>query len=142
MNNLEDVFEDSYRRVVGDGVGIDEKGSAFFERFYEIFVASSSLVQDKFAETDMEHQVRMLQRSMFHMITFYVSKQEDNYLEHVAEIHSSGQRNIKPDLYDLWLESLVETVSELDPDFDQSVALAWQLAMAPGIVYMKFHYDK
>jgi len=142
MNNLEEVFENSYRRVVGDGVGIDEKGRVFFGKFYENFLASSDQVEKMFAHTDMDQQVRMLQRSMFHMISFYVSKQEDNYLEGVAESHSAKQHNVSPDLYDLWLESLIKTVTEVDPEFDDTVGLAWQLAMAPGIVYMKFHYDR
>lgn len=142
MNNLEEVFEDSYRRVVGGGVGIDEKGAAFFKKFYENFLSSSDQVAEMFADTDMDQQVKMLQRSMFHMISFYVSKQQDNYLEGVAESHSAKQRNISPALYDLWLESLVHTVTEFDSEYDDTVGLAWRLAMAPGIVYMKFHYDK
>lgn len=142
MNNLEEVFENSYRRVVGGGVGIDEKGAAFFKKFYENFLSSSDQVAEMFADTDMDQQVKMLQRSMFHMISFYVSKQQDNYLEGVAESHSAKQRNISPVLYDLWLESLVHTVTEFDSEYDDTVGLAWRLAMAPGIVYMKFHYDK
>jgi len=142
MNNLEEVFENSYRRVVGGGVGIDEKGSIFFKKFYQNFLASSDLVTEMFVNTDMDQQVKMLQRSMFHMITFYVSKQEDNYLESVAESHSAKQHNISPGLYDLWLEALVQTVTEVDAEYDDTVGLAWRLAMAPGIVYMKFHYDK
>ena len=142
MNNLEEVFENSYRRVVGGGVGIDEKGSIFFRKFYDNFLASSDQVTEMFASTDMDQQVKMLQRSMFHMISFYVSKQEDNYLEGVAESHSAKQHNVSPGLYDLWLESLVQTVIEVDEEYDDSVGLAWRLAMAPGIVYMKFHYDK
>jgi hemoglobin-like flavoprotein len=142
MNNLEEVFENSYRRVVGERVGIDEKGSLFFSRFYENFLSSSDLVAEMFANTDMDQQVKMLQRSMFHMITFYVSKQEDSYLEGVAESHSATQHNVAPALYDLWLEALIETVMEVDTEYDETVGLAWRLAMAPGIVYMKFHYDK
>jgi hemoglobin-like flavoprotein len=142
MNNLEEVFENSYRRVVGGGVGIDEKGIIFFKKFYANFLSSSDLVTEMFVTTDMEQQVKMLQRSMFHMISFYVSKQEDNYLEGVAESHSTRQHNVSPELYDLWLESLVQTVIEVDEEYNDTVGLAWRLAMAPGIVYMKFHYDK
>ena len=142
MNNLEQVFENSYRRVVGDGVGIDKQGSVFFRRFYEHFLAGSDKVAVMFKNTDMDQQVKMLQRSMFHMITFYVSKQEDNYLEGIAESHSMKRHNIAPDLYDLWLEALILTVTEMDPEYDDTIGLAWRLAMAPGIVYMKFHYDK
>lgn len=142
MNNLEQVFESSYRRVVGDGVGIAVQGTAFFQQFYDHFLASSDTVALMFKDTDMDAQVKMLQRSMFHMITFYVSKQEDNYLQGIAESHSMGQHNVAPEFYDLWLEALIKTVSELDPEYEETIGLSWRLAMAPGIVYMKYHYNK
>ncbi len=142
MNNLEQVFESSYRRVVGDGVGIDAKGTAFFKQFYDHFLASSEIVAEMFKDTDMDAQVKMLQRSMFHMISFYVSKQEDTYLEGIAESHGKRKHNVAPELYDLWLEALIKTVSELDPEYEESIGLSWRLAMAPGIVYMKYHYTK
>lgn len=142
MNNLEQVFEDSYRRVVGDGVGIDARGAVFFKHFYDRFLNSSEKVALMFKDTDMDQQVKMLQRSMFHMVTFYVSKQEDNYLEGIAESHGKRKHNVEPEFYDLWLEALIQTVSELDPEYDQTTGLSWRLAMAPGIVYMKFFYDR
>lgn len=48
--------------------------------------------------------------------------------------------DIHPELYDLWLECLIETVAEFDDGFRDEVELAWRLVLSPGIVYMKFKY--
>lgn len=51
------------------------------------------------------------------------------------------QFNIKPYLYHLWFECLIDTVREFDPLFSDDVELAWRLTLSSGITYMKFGYD-
>ena len=46
-----------------------------------------------------------------------------------------------PELYEAWLDSLIATARESDPDFDDELELAWRVVLAPGIAYMKFRYD-
>lgn len=134
------LFEESYARVIGQGVGIGDKGRVFFGRFYSIFFSKSQQIRDKFAEVDIDTQVVVLQKSMFHMISFYETKTATEYLENIAQSHNRDQYGIKPEFYDIWLESLIETVAQLDPEYENSLALAWQLAMTPGIQFMKFQY--
>ena len=138
--NYEKLFEESYARIIGEGVGIDDKGHTFFSMFYDIFFSKSQQIRDKFADVDMDAQVRVLQKSMFHMIGFYATKTDSEYLATVARTHSRDQYDIRPEFYDIWLESLIETVQQLDPEYEENLALAWQLAMAPGIQFMKFRY--
>jgi len=138
--NYEKLFEDSYSRVIGEGVGIGNKGSTFFSRFYDIFFSKSQQIRDKFADVDTDAQARVLQKSMFHMIGFYATKTDSGYLAGVAHTHSRSQYDIGPEFYDIWLESLLETVQQLDPEYEDNLALAWQLAMTPGIQFMKFRY--
>ncbi|MBD3647467.1 MAG: globin [Pseudomonadales bacterium] len=142
MSNYEILFEASYDRVVGKGVGITEKGQRFFERFYENFFALSEEVQTKFRNTDMQVQVGMLEKSMYHLISFYVAKEASDYLRTMAEMHSKERHDISPGFYDLWMDALVQTVRELDPEFEDKIELAWRIAMTPGLLYMKFYYDK
>ena len=138
--NYEKLFEDSYARVIGEGVRIGDKGPAFFSLFYSIFFGKSQQIRDKFAHVDMDAQVVVLQKSMFHMIGFYATKTATDYLENIAYTHNRNQYGINPEFYDIWLESLVETVAQLDPEYDDNLALAWRLAMTPGIQFMKFRY--
>jgi len=139
--NTEALFEKSYQRVIGQGVGITERGQVFFAQFYENFFKSSEQVPEKFANTDMEKQVRMLQKGMYQLITFYLTKSESENLRSIAHTHDAHHYGIEPALYDLWLASLLQTVEELDPEYCPELRLAWEIVMSPGILYMKFHYQ-
>ena len=139
--NYEKLFEDSYSRVVGEGIGLNDQGKLFFSTFYDVFFSKSDEICTKFTHVDMAAQVGMLQKSMFHIISFYVAKTDSEYLRSIAMTHSRAQYDIKPEYYDIWLDSLIETVHKMDPEFEDDVGLAWQLAMTPGIQFMKFHYQ-
>ena len=138
--DLEAIFEESYDRVVGHGIGITERGEVFFRRFCEIFFQSSDDIAEKFAATDIDKQVRVLQKATFQLISFYLVKNDNDYLREIARIHDQAHLNIPPDLYDLWLDALVMTVAEMDPHYRPETALAWQVVMTPGILYLKFHF--
>ncbi|MFC6671801.1 globin [Marinobacterium aestuariivivens] len=97
---------------------------------------------EKFRDTDMDRQQAMLMKSFYHLLSFYASSNADYYLDRVAISHNRDHIDIRPALYDLWLDTLIATVQRFDPDFDAAVELAWRLVMTPGIVYMKFHYDR
>lgn len=136
--DIETVFDASYARVLERQVD----GKGFFEAFYERFVAASPEVAEKFRHTDMPRQQAMLKKSFYHLLTFYASSHADYYLDKVAISHNRRHLDIHPPLYDLWLETIVATLRDFDPAFDDTVELAWRLVMTPGIVYMKFHYER
>lgn len=140
--DIEATFIASYQRLIGEGVGITDRGKIFFRRFYENFLASSPRVREKFAETDMERQAAVLQKGLYHLISFYLTKNDNQYLLDIALSHGSDNYEIEADLYDLWLDALLKTVEELDPEYDRDLRLAWQIVMAPGILFMKHHYQK
>ena len=128
------LFDQSYARVFGEGVKIAEDATPFFEAFYRSFLTHSEIAA-AFSQTDMSRQVGMLRRSFFHLAAFYVSHEPSAELERIARIHS--RIGIKPAFYDLWLDALIDTVREFDPDCDLATELAWRWAMAPGLTYMQ-----
>jgi len=136
--DIERLFDESYVRVLDREV----EGRAFFAAFYERFLAASPQVAEKFRHTDMARQQAMLKKAFYHLLAFYASSHADYYLQQVAISHDRDHRDIPPALYDLWLESLIDTVSVFDEQFDDDVELAWRLVMTPGIVFMTFHYDR
>ncbi len=140
--DYDELFCQSYERVVGPGVGITDQGELFFARFYDNFLATSPTVAEKFKGTDMQRQGRMLQKSMYQLIAFYFSHSESDYLKMIAETHSQAHYDIEPGLYDDWLDSLVETVREFDSEFSERLELAWRLVMTPGIVFLKHFYKR
>lgn len=135
--SFDDIFDASYNRVQSPS----DSGLEFFEAFYRRFLLSSPEVRMLFRNTDMSAQRSMLKKSFYSLISFYASGAVDDVLRKTAYLHSAEQLNIKPHLYDLWLECLIDTVRDFDPEFEDDVELAWRLILSPGITYMKFGYD-
>jgi len=130
-----ETFEASLDRCTAD--------PAFLDRFYEKFLASSPKVREKFARTDFVHQKRAL-RGSFHLLLLAAETDKGDpgrYLRDLAAQHGRRQLDISADLYDIWLDSLLATVREFDPDFSPEIEQAWERVMMVGIHYMLAHYD-
>jgi len=116
---------------------------AFFEGFYDSFIGSSDEVKEKFKNTDMERQAKMLQDSLYVMAVAAQGGKNSparSFLPGLAEKHSRKGLDIRPELYDLWLDALLETVKGHDPECSPEVEAAWRATLASGIEYMRSHY--
>jgi hemoglobin-like flavoprotein len=117
--------------------------AGFLDAFYQRFIASSDEVRAKFAKTDMMGQVRVMEDTLF-VVANAVQGEEGSParsdLPRIAERHSRGDLDIRPELYDLFLECLVVTVRTHDPKFTPEVEFAWREVMGFGIDYMRKHY--
>jgi hemoglobin-like flavoprotein len=137
MNRPEiEVFNDSLERCL--------RGGDFFQRFYEVFLASSPEVREKFSGTDFRKQRRMLQTS-FYMLVEYIAvgwPECQAYLERIAVAHGKQGRDIPPGLYDLWLDCLLRAVRERDDQYSTEVDAAWRFMMGAGITFLKARYDR
>lgn len=138
MKNYLEFFLASLYRVSGE----PRQMSEFVSRFYEIFLEQSPEIAARFADTDMARQREMLAQSLHEMVDFSTSRVASERLRRVALRHSRGQRDVPPALYEIWLDSLIATVRELDPLFTTEIELAWRVVLAPGIAYMKFSYER
>jgi len=127
-----DAFLASYNRC--------RASPGFLDDFYRRFVASSEEVRAKFAGTDMKRQVRMLDDSLL-VIAVAVQGKGGSLargdLPRIAARHSSQDLDIRPALYDLWLECLIEAVRAHDPQFTGEIEAAWRSTVTFGIDYMR-----
>lgn len=133
-----------YVRIFSNSLGRMETSgpeNELVSRFYEKFTQSSPEIEEKFANSDIERQKEMLRDSFKHVLSFSTKRQSGEELERIAERHSKTDLNIQPRLYEAWMDSLVDAVRELDPEFDSAVETAWRIVMAPGVEFMKGHYD-
>jgi hemoglobin-like flavoprotein len=112
----------------------------FLHRFYALFLASSDKVARKFERTDMRKQVRTLKISLYIMMLAGGDPERDAQLERLARRHSRTDLDIEPQLYDLWLERLLQAVQECDSMFDLETEAAWRRVLEPGIEFMKSRY--
>ena len=131
-----------FRESCDRAVESESQGEEFLEAFYETFMSKSDEIAAKFARTDMRRQKQMLYQSLRHMVDFSVERQASEELRRVAERHSMSRIDIHPGLYDVWLDSLIETAQLFDARFTEEIELAWRVVLSPGIAYMKFKYDK
>ena len=130
-----DTFRASLKRCMAD--------DGFLESFYQAFVGSSEEVREKFRNTDMKRQIRMLEDSLYVLAVAVQGGQGSparGALSGIARKHGHAELDIRPELYDLWLSALVQTVEKSDPDYSEEIEIAWRDTLAGGIEYMRSHY--
>ena len=130
------VFEASLKRC--------EARTDFFDVFYEKFLRSSPEVAEKFAGTDFSRQKELLRTSLHHLLLVARDPKQGPvpYLEEIAVRHGAGHLAIGAHLYDLWLDSLLETVRVCDPECSPNVEAAWEEVMMVGIHYLCANYER
>jgi putative SOS response-associated peptidase YedK len=130
---LRDTFHGSFSRC--------QAMPGFFDRFYEIFVAHSEEARERFKSTDMDRQVKVLANIFYtNKLALSESALILEKMNDLATIHDREHRDIRPELYDEWLDCLILTVSEFDHEYSHSVEKAWRKMMEPGINFMKSRY--
>ena len=63
-----------------------------------------------------------------------------DHMDSIAKRHSRNERDIRPELYDLWLECLLQAVDEHDPLFSHELKESWRASMTHGIDYIRSQY--
>ncbi len=112
----------------------------FMETFYQSFVSSSEEVREKFRNTDLQRQARMLSDSLYVLAVAVQGKVGSpawGDLPRLAERHSRKDLDIRPPLYDHWLACLIDTARQHDPQFTSEIEAAWRATLSVGIAYMK-----
>ena len=125
-------FRSSVNRCVAD--------EAFLQDFYDRFLASSEEVRAKFSGTDMAAQKRVLADSLF-LLAVAVQGQSTSpswkQMGRIAERHSRSGMDIRPELYDLWLDCLMQAVAAHDPQYSPEIDLAWRSVLGEGIAFLR-----
>ena len=115
----------------------------FMESFYQSFVSASEEVREKFRNTDLQRQARMLSDSLYVMavaVQGQTGSPARGDLPRLAERHSRKDLDIRAPLYDHWLACLIDTARRHDPQFTPEIEAAWRATLAAGIAYMKARY--
>ena len=132
-------FEESYARIFGHGVSMDEGADDFFRSFYDKFLQDPE-VAVLFADTDLSRQVTMLKKSLFQLVSYYVVGEPTAELDRLAQLHK--KLGIAPEAFDVWMQALLDTAAEYDAAFNETTRLAWCWALAPGIAYMRLMLNR
>ena len=113
----------------------------FIDYFYDLFLQSSEEVAEKFAHTDFRKQKRMLKASFYLILLANEGKPEGrSHLKRIAQLHSRQGVDVRPGLYELWLDSLMQTVRAYDPQWTEEIEQVWRQMLRPGIIRMQTGY--
>lgn len=113
----------------------------FFVSFYRNLFARAPHMEPRFAKTNFTRQHKLLQHAIGLLLSFPTQPSaEPTILTRVADRHGSRDLDILPEWYPDFVEALVLTASEHDPEFSQDIEAAWRAAVAPGIAYMQARY--
>ncbi|MND77600.1 hypothetical protein D3C80_692850 [compost metagenome] len=111
----------------------------FFDTFYQHFLASSPAVRDKFVKTDMTAQKHLLRAGILNLV-LYARGMSDTKLRALGQSLSREGFDIRPELYDLWVDSLLLAVRQHDPEVDLEDLAAWREVLGKGINVIKSYY--
>jgi hemoglobin-like flavoprotein len=114
----------------------------FFPDFYRNFFRACPEAAPLFAKTNFDRQYRLLQHAIGLLLAFSNQPHtEPTILTRVAERHSRRDLAIHPRLHGPFLESLIKTIQEHDPQFTAVTEDAWRRTIAPGFAYMQSRYE-
>ncbi|HET7294624.1 MAG TPA: globin [Vicinamibacteria bacterium] len=115
----------------------------FLHRFYDAFMNSSQEIRDKFQKTEFPRQTRVLADSLY-VLAVAAEKKGDNVawseLTRLAEQHDRAHLDVRPELYDTWLECLVATARAFDPEMTPEIESAWRNTLSLGIEHLRSRY--
>jgi hemoglobin-like flavoprotein len=130
------LFNDSYERCIRN-----PRAPGFLNRFYELVLASSDEVAEKFKNTDSHKQTHAIKASLYYLLMACSGAPEAmTHLERIADLHSRTKLDIRPELYDVWLACLLQAVREYDAFWNAEREAAWRRVLAFGIEFMRSKY--
>lgn len=128
------VVRPSFQRCCG-------QGDDFFDAFYARLSEKAPEIGPMFAQTNMRRQNALLRRGIDNLLAHAEGVADaSNELVRLGELHGRDQLDVRPDLYSLWVEALMESVRESDPQFDEMTEAAWRDVLASGIELMVSRY--
>lgn len=87
-----------------------------------------------FAQVDMQQQNRLIRQGVEHLVSFAVGSEESSEaLRRVGISHGQHGLNIAPELYPIWLDTLMDTVRNHDPEATDDVEAAWRVVARGGL---------
>ena len=111
-----------------------EAAGDFAEKFYDIFLNSSPEIPPYFAQTDFDKQRKLLRATVAIVVARDVSDPNMRAtMDRIGESHSRKKLDVLPRLYELWLDSICETVKALDPEWTEQLEDHWRLRLRAGM---------
>jgi hemoglobin-like flavoprotein len=107
------------------------------DAFYDTFLRSHPDIPKYFEKTDFKQQKLLLRQGINCMLMFAEGNFAGDFcLEEIKVSHNRKHYNIHPEMYPYWKHSLMQVLSEYDPEFNEELARLWSEALDSGIKFM------
>ena len=112
--------------------------SDFLSRFYTIFIDTHPAIAETFRGTDWKQQVHLLRHGVSASILYAGGGELGTHeLQRLHKSHGKKGYDIKPWMYDNWLDALMQTLAETDSQFDPHLEQRWRDAMGIAIARIR-----
>jgi len=132
----------SVKKSYGRCVFTRDAKEKFFTHFYDIFLCSHPAIAAMFKNISFDKQISVLKNAIS-MSIMYAEKQDElakDVLTKIRKSHSRERFNVKPEYYDYWLQSLIDTLKVCDPNFSDTIEQDWRDMMQVTIDYITEGY--
>lgn len=115
----------------------------FFDDFYKEFTSKSPEIGKMFANTEMVAQKEALRAGLTFLIMYAEGKSPfaTEKLDKLGASHKKSRINVRPDMYPMWMQSLIATVRKHVPTFNDASSKAWQAVLQHGVNRIVSHYN-
>lgn len=126
------LFRSSYSRCTLD--------PEFITTFHRVFITTSADALYHVSHISDERQKKMLEYALYLLMLSVENKSEINTcIELLSKSHS--KLNIKPELYDHWLNSLMIAVESYEGKSHPNITSIWREMLKPGLEIMKKQFS-
>ena len=128
------LVRDSYLRV--------KDQPDFASDFYSNLFFLKPKLRDYFAKTDFEHQDKALMHGLSFLISFLDQKDPHarQQVLRISRSHSKFNMNVHPHEYYYWIEALILTVKNHDPQWMQDLTYYWREVISYPIMFIVSQY--
>jgi hemoglobin-like flavoprotein len=128
------VVRPSYQRCC-------EQGDEFFDAFYDKLSEKAPEIGPMFAGVNMRRQNALLQKGIESLLACAEgSATARDELLRLGDLHARDRINVRPELYPLWIDALMESVREFDSEHHELTEPAWRATIAAGIELIVSRY--
>jgi hemoglobin-like flavoprotein len=116
-------------------------GPRFAERFYDFLLHADPRINALFQQTDFTRQKELFLHGLLSLLDYAEGTASGQMaIKRLGELHSRRRMNIAPDMFIIWVDCLMKTLAELDPEFSPQLEAEWRHAVGKGIDAMKQVY--
>ena len=134
----DDLFSASYDRCIN----LHDGDVRFVNHFYGVLKGRDPDIAEIFEAFPVHHQVHVLRTALYLLVDFCDNQTPSADFTKLVDSHTDNHLGLRPYMLEIWLECILETVAEYDPQFSEVTKAAWITKIKPGIDFLKSALEK